>query len=87
MAAEGHYDTMASDVEMQMKQRCGTEILHADNTAPSDIHQHLQNVYGDQALDVSTVRRIHYFLALAISRHSISTASRVSIANMSVLGL
>ena len=53
MAAEGHSDAMAPDVEMQMKQRCGTEILHADNMAPSDIHRHLLNIYGDQAVDVS----------------------------------
>jgi len=27
--AEGQSDRMASDMEVQMKQRCGTEFLHA----------------------------------------------------------
>ena len=29
MAAEGHCDTTASDMEKHLKQRCGTEFLHA----------------------------------------------------------
>ena len=30
--------------------------------APTDIHQHLQNIYGDQRMDVSTVRQrvVHF---------------------------
>ena len=39
-----------------MKQRCVNEFLHAEKTAPTDNHQHLLNIYGDQAVDVSTVR-------------------------------
>ena len=30
MAAEGQSDKMASDMEMQMKQRCGVEFLRAE---------------------------------------------------------
>ena len=40
-----------------MKQRCVTEFLHAEKIAPNDIHRHLLNVYGDQTVDVNTVRR------------------------------
>ena len=47
---------MAPDVKVHIKQRCVTEFLHAEKIASIDIHQHLQNIYGDQALSVSTVR-------------------------------
>ena len=40
-----------------MKQRCVIEFLHAEKIAPKDIHRRLVNVYGDQTVDVSTVRR------------------------------
>ena len=47
---------MASDMEVQMKQRCVTEFLHLEKISPTDIYQHLLNVYEDQPRDVSTVR-------------------------------
>ena len=47
MAAEGQSDTMASDMEVQMKQRCVTEILCVEKMTPTDIHQHLLNVDGN----------------------------------------
>jgi len=40
-----------------MKQRCVIEFLHAQKIAPNDIHRRLLNVYGDQTVDVGTVRR------------------------------
>ena len=55
MAAEGQSDTMASDMEVCMKQRCVTEFLHAEKMAPTDIHLCLLNIYGDQRVDVSTM--------------------------------
>ena len=57
MAAEGPSDRMVPDMEACMKQRCGTEFLHAEKTAPTDVHQCVLNVYGQQTADVSTVRR------------------------------
>ncbi|XP_031461807.1 high mobility group protein HMG-I/HMG-Y isoform X1 [Phasianus colchicus] len=57
MAAEGHSDKMASDIEVRMKQWCVIEFLHAEKIEPVDIHRRLLNVYGDQTVDVSTVRR------------------------------
>jgi len=56
MTAEGQSDKMASDVEVRMKHRCVIEFLHAEKIAPNDIHGRLPNVYGDQTVDVSTVR-------------------------------
>ena len=38
MAAERQADKMASDMEMQMKQRYVTEFLHMEKMAPVDIH-------------------------------------------------
>ena len=47
---------MVSDMGVCPKQMCVTEFLHAEKMAPTDIRQHLPNVYGDQAVDVHTVR-------------------------------
>jgi len=58
MTAEGQSDKMTSDMEVHMKQRCVIEFLYAEKIAPNDIgHRHLLNAYGDQTVDVSTVRR------------------------------
>ena len=38
MAAEGQSDQMASDMDVQKKQRCVTEFLHREKIAPTDIH-------------------------------------------------
>ena len=57
MTAEGQSDKMASDMEVCMKQRCVIEFLHVEKNAPNDIHRRLLNVYGDQTVDVSTVRQ------------------------------
>ena len=57
VTAEGQSDKMASDMEVCMKQRCVIEFLQAEKNAPNDIHRHLLNVYGDQTVYVSTVRR------------------------------
>ena len=39
------------------KQRCATEFLHAEKTVSTDVHLHLLNIYGDQTVNVSTVRQ------------------------------
>jgi len=51
MAAEGQ-----PDMELFIKQRFVIEFLHVENTAPTDIHWHLQDVYGDQTVDVGRVK-------------------------------
>ena len=62
MAAEGQSDRTASNVEVQMKQRCGNEFLHAETIAPIDFHLQLLSIYGDHTVDVSTVRQwvVHF---------------------------
>ena len=64
MAAEGQSDELVSHMEVSMKQSCDVEFIHAENMAPTDIHQHLLNVYGDQIVDVNTVRwwAVHFSL-------------------------
>jgi hypothetical protein len=49
---------MASDMAVRRKQRCVIEFLHAKKIAPVGIHRRLLNVYGNQIVDVSTVRRL-----------------------------
>jgi 3-oxoacyl-[acyl-carrier-protein] synthase III len=56
MTAEGQSNKMVSDMAVRMKERCVTEFLHAEKIAPNDIHQWLLNIYGDQTVDVSTMR-------------------------------
>ena len=58
MTAEGQSDKMTSDMDVRMTQRCVNEFLHTEKIAPNDIHQRLLNVYRDQTVDVSTVRRL-----------------------------
>ena len=48
MAAEGQSDKMASDMDVQMKQRCVTQFLHVGKMEPTDFHRHLLNVSGEQ---------------------------------------
>ena len=55
MAAEGQSDRMTSVMEVWVKKRCVTVFLHAEKMATIDPHQML-NVYGDQTVDVSTVK-------------------------------
>jgi len=57
MVAEGQTDKMASDMEVQMKQRRGNEFSVWKKMASIDIHGHLVNNNGDQIVDVSTVRQ------------------------------
>ena len=56
MAAEGQSDRMTSVMEVWVKKRCVTVFLHAEKMAVIDIHQCFLNIYGDQTVDVSTVR-------------------------------
>jgi len=56
MAAEGQSDTMASYMDVHMKQKCGTEFFHAEKMVTNETHQHFLYVSGDQTGDVSTVR-------------------------------
>ena len=44
-------------MDVRQKQRCVVEFLNAEGVAPIDIHRRLANVYGAEAVDVSTVRR------------------------------
>ena len=55
VVVEGQSDEIVSDMEVYMKQMCVIELLHVEKFVPIDTHQYLLNVYGDQAVDVSTV--------------------------------
>ena len=43
--------------DVQFKQRAVSEFLTAEKVPPIEIHRQMQAVYGDQCVDVSTVRR------------------------------
>jgi len=55
VAAKGQSGKMVSDMEVLMKQMCGTEFLHVEKMAPTCSHRHLLNACGEQIMDVSTV--------------------------------
>ena len=48
---------MAALQEVRQKQRAVIEFLVAEGETPLNIHKRLQNVYGDCAIDYSTVKR------------------------------
>lgn len=62
MEAEEQSDKKKSNTEVRMKQKCGIELLCAERISPADIHWYLLNMYGDQKVDVSTMRQwvVHY---------------------------
>ena len=43
--------------DVRVKQRAVIELLTAGKVPPIEIHRRMQAVYGDQCVDVSTVRR------------------------------
>ena len=43
--------------DVRFKQRAVIEFLTAEKVPPIEIHRGMQAVYGDQCVDVSTVRR------------------------------
>jgi len=49
MTAERQSDKMASEKEVCLKQRAGSEFLHEEKMAPIDIRQRLLNVSGKNA--------------------------------------
>ena len=42
---------------VRFKQRAVIALLTAEKVPPIEIHRRMQTVYGDQCVDVSTVRR------------------------------
>jgi len=43
--------------DVRFKQRAVIEFLTTEKVPPIEIHRRMQAVYGDQCVDVSTVRR------------------------------
>ena len=43
--------------DVRFKQRAVIEFLTAEKVPPTEIHTRMQAVYGDQCVDVSTVKR------------------------------
>ena len=78
---------MVFDIKVSMRQSCGPEFLHVEKIAPTDIHGDLLNAYGDQPVDVNTVRWcvVHFSGVSGNSESSLlvqlpsSTACRVSL--------
>ena len=56
LSAEGPSVKMVSDMEVCMKRRRVTEFFHLEKMAPTDIHWCFLNIFGDQRVDVNTVR-------------------------------
>lgn len=57
MASRGLSDIAAPDMEVWMNLSCVSGLLRVEKIVPTDIHQCLLSVYGDQTLGVSTVRK------------------------------
>ena len=78
---------MASDMEVHMKHKRGTEFLHVEKGAPNGIHQHLLNVNRDQTVGVSTVREwvVHFSSGDSASGSPLSAQMFMSVACRLVL--
>jgi len=63
MAAEGQSDKMASDGEVRVMLGCGIEFLHVEKVAPTNIHQCLLNIYGDETVESTVRHRIVRFIS------------------------
>jgi len=57
MAAEWQSDTMVSDVEVQMKEKCGIVYLHAEKMAPLTFINACSMFRETKTVGVSTVRQ------------------------------
>jgi len=51
------YIEMGEFSDVQFKQLAVIEFLTAEKVPPIEIHRRMQAVYGDQCVDVSTLRR------------------------------
>jgi hypothetical protein len=47
---------MEGDIDVCLKQQCVIKFLNGEHIAPIELHQHLKNFYGEQRVDISTVR-------------------------------
>jgi len=56
MAAEEQPDKMEYDIEVCTERRCGTEFFHIEKMAPTDIHWFFLNIYGDEIVDMGTLK-------------------------------
>lgn len=50
-------ETCLSDMSIRVKQRAVIEFLTAEKVTPTEIHRHLKAVYGNDAIDRTTVNR------------------------------
>jgi hypothetical protein len=48
---------MAADVGIRIRQIIATEFLGTESSSPIGIHRRLRSVYGEDAIDISSVRR------------------------------
>jgi len=48
---------MADDVGIRTRQRMAIEFLVTESSSPIGIHRRLRSVYGEDAIDISSVRR------------------------------
>jgi len=52
---------------VDLKKRCVVKFLHVEEMAPTDTYQCLLNIFGEQTVDVSTVRRwVVHFIMMAL---------------------
>jgi len=62
-------DKTVSDMGVQMKQSCGTEFLHSEKMAASDIHWGLLDIYADQTVNANTEKQWVVRSAVVIVGH------------------
>jgi transposase len=48
---------MTDVVDVNTRQRMVTELLTAEGSSPIEVHRRLRSVYGEDAVEISSVRR------------------------------
>jgi hypothetical protein len=77
---------MAAALDVRQKQRAVIEFLCFENETVENIHKRLKNVYGDDAVDGSTVSLwAHQYSGFSLHRHTARTPDNVQHVNDMVL--
>jgi DNA-binding transcriptional ArsR family regulator len=61
---------MADVIDTCMKQRVVTEFLTSEEVSPTEIHSHLNSVYGEHIVDMNTERDFGSSMLRVVKRRS-----------------
>jgi hypothetical protein len=69
---------MADDVGIRARQRMVIEFLGTEGSSPIDIHRRLRSIYGEDVMDISSIR--HWVRRFKSSEQDIGDRPRSALA-------